>query len=343
MDSRGVTVHEWDVNPRRLFSDLPAPGDDEGDIHGSWLFPNGDVLVVVSYVGIARLDACGKLIWSDKNHAHHSISRADDGTFWAPTTTQLRQPSSSEFPDGYPGLGRDVYHDHLLHFSASGERLDSVSVLDLLYRNHLLYTLLQPDADRVGDLMHVNDVEPLTAEMAEAYPTFEAGDLLVSLRLPSLIFVADPDSGIIKWHFSGPLVHQHDPDFIGNGWIGIFDNQEDGTEWGDLLGGSRVLAVQPETDSVAVLYEAADADTFYTPVLGKWQLLSNGNLVLTEGVTGRVFEVTSAGRTVWEWVHQPFDEAHSVEVTEGTRYSLSAEEVAGWACGSAPSVGHTGG
>lgn len=69
---------------------------------------------------------------------------------------------------------------------------------------------------------------------------------------------------------------------------------------------------------------------FYTKHGGKVQRLENGNLLITEARRGRVFEVDEAGRTVWEWVAQRYNSKLVPEVLEGTRYALSAEQVAAW-------------
>ncbi|PSQ69065.1 MAG: hypothetical protein BRD31_06445, partial [Bacteroidetes bacterium QH_2_64_26] len=79
---------------------------------------------------------------------------------------------------------------------------------------------------------------PLPSAMADEHPLFKSGDLVVSVKRLHLVFVFDPDSMTVKWHASDPFVAQHDPDFIGDGWIAVFDNQDDGTGRGSLLGGS---------------------------------------------------------------------------------------------------------
>lgn len=340
IDAYGRTLHEWPVTPNKVFDHIRSFRNDvdRGNIHGSHLFENGDVLMVISYVGILRMNSCGEIVWQLDNRAHHSVARADDGTFWIPTTTAARRPTSELYPDGYPGLDRPVNHDHLVRISESGQVLDSISVLDVLFENDLTRFLSKARPDEAPDLMHVNDVEPLSPLIAEEYPLFAAGDLVVSLRSPDLVLVVDPATRIVKWHASDPFVHQHDPDFIGNGWIGVFDNREDGTDRGTLLGGSRVLALQPHSDSVQILYNPTEMDEFYTPVLGKWQLLGNGNMLLTEGVTGRVLEVASDGSIVWDWVQEPFDEDHAVEVTEGARYPMTLAQISTWACESVTEV-----
>jgi hypothetical protein len=97
--------------------------------------------------------------------------------------------------------------------------LDRINVLDILYANdlerHLVGGLGPYPQEIPKDPTHLNKVEPLDPSVADEYPLFEAGDLLVSLRHPSLVFVFDPASGTVKWHASHPFIYQHDPDFIG--------------------------------------------------------------------------------------------------------------------------------
>ena len=178
----------------------------------------------------------------------------------------------------------------------------------------------------------MNDVEPLPEALASEYPDFQAGDLLVSLRDLNLVLVFDPETLEVRWSATGPFVRQHDPDFIGGGWIGVFDNRRDGTERGTVLGGSRIIALHTESDSSRVVYSGSKGSRFYTAELGKWQSLENGNVLLIESQAGRVLEVDDSGNVVWEWVNEPFSDEFVPEVPEATRYPLSARDVAAWRC-----------
>jgi hypothetical protein len=307
--------------------------------------PNGDVLVNIEYVGTVRLDACGRVQWRLVEGNHHSIARAEDGTFWISGMSSAPRTSSDRFPDGFPGLDEPVWLDQLLHVSADGELLDKINVLDILYANGLeryLAKAYQSEAGTAGpdtkDLTHLNDVEPLGASMADEYPLFDAGDLLVSLRKIDLVFVVDPASGTVKWHRSDPFIQQHDPDFIGDGWIGVFDNNEDFTARGRMLGGSRIVTVQPHTDSMRVRFPTAQSDPFYTDTMGKWQQLDNGNLLLTKSQAGRAVEVTPEGETVWEVVRRPYTESRVPKISKATRYDLTPNDVAAWPCSSIDST-----
>ena len=152
---------------------------------------------------------------------------------------------------------------------------------------------------------------------------FNAGDLLVSLRNLNLVVVIDSNTGAVKWHFSHPLIHQHDPDFEPDGTITIFDNNDDTTRNGDYWGRSRIIKVNPETYGWSVAYPTSDDQPFYSQEGGKHQLLLNGNRLITEANAGRAFEVKPEGTLVWNWVIASDDPEFLPEVLEATRYPES--------------------
>lgn len=120
--------------------------------------------------------------------------------------------------------------------------------------------------------------------------------------------------------------------FIGEGWIGIFDNNRDGTDRGTMLGGSRIVALQPHTDSSKGLFPSEKSESLYTRAVGQWQRLENGNLLLTESHPARVAEVSPAGETLWEWVHRPHPERKVPPVFEALRYHIDRDQVEDWPC-----------
>lgn len=345
----GRTVHEWPVDLERVFPDSaiaeaeragrPVP---EHPLHGAHLFPDGDVLLNIEYVGTARLDACGRVLWRLPAGNHHSIHRGDDGSFWTPAATGEPRRTSPGHPDGLPGLVRPMYQDQVLQLSEDGAILQRFNVLDLLYANGLERQIVKARRSYSEDPTHLNDVEPLPAAMADEYPLFDAGDVLVSLRNLDLVLVFDPKTERVKWHESHPFIAQHDPDFVEGGWIGVFDNNTDGTSRGTMLGGSRIVAIQPHTDSMRVLYPSSKAEPFYTDIMGKWQMLANGNLLLTEARAGRIVEVAPDGSTVWEWFGEPHGEERTAEITEGTRYGITLQDVASWPCSKIDAVKSSG-
>lgn len=108
--------------------------------------------------------------------------------------------------------------------------------------------------------------------------------------------------------FSG----QHDAHMIAEGLDGagnllVFDNEgEGGYPPADLpvVSGSRVLEINPVTRQVVWQY-AGTKRTFFSPFIGSAQRLPDGNTLIDEGIWGRFFQVTPAGKIVWEYV-SPF-------------------------------------
>jgi len=345
VSEEGKVIHSWKPDRSELFPDpvdFRSSNPRREDFHGSYLLPNGDLILVLNYIGAVRIDACGDLVWRLKEGNHHSVARTGDGSFWIPGTSSERRTSTSAFPDGFPGIDKPVWLDQILHVSEGGEVLDKINVLDALYENGLeryIVKAMDPyPSDVRDDPVHLNDIEPLDPSMAGEYPLFEAGDLLISLRHLSLVLVFDPGSKKVKWHASEPWTHQHDPDFIGDGWIGVFDNNTDLAERGEMFGGSRIVAVQPHTDSTVIQFPTDRSEPFYTDVRGKWQKLEDGNMLLTESNPGRVVEVAPDGHTVWEWIHEPYNDSQVPFVTKATRHDLTRGEVASWSCSSVDSV-----
>lgn len=334
IDRTGRVLHEWRVDPADIFPGrftLTGPFAGLNQFHeplNAYLFPNGDVLVLVGNTGTARLDACGRVEWRIEGVHHHSLTRAEDGTFWVSSNESERQPD--------PLHEQESVLDHLLvQFSEHGEVIRKIRVFDILLENE---ELARRHLRFQTDDTHLNDVEPLPASLEEEYPLFDAGDLLVSLKHLNLVFVVDPQSLEVKWWAGEPFILQHDPDFVGDGWIGVFDNRYDGTERGTRLGGSRVLAFRPHTDSMTVWFESSEANRVYTSGRGNWQLLESGNLLITESETGRVVEVKRDGRLAWEWIQEPYDGDRVFRLSRAKRYHLSPGKVATWPCSPSDSV-----
>ena len=335
INRNGKVLHRWRVDPATIWQAFPHT-DSMGDgrasklnyIHGTYLFANGDLLLNIEYLGLFRIDACGNTVWSLPYRTHHSISRNANGTFWVSAMRWI-DPGTQRAAQ-LPGLTPPFAEDMAILVSPEGKLLREISFLQAIYFSPYKSLLWRFDR-RTGDIFHLNDVEALDMELAARFPMFAPGDLLVSLSSLSTVAVLDV-SGRIKWLVSDIFVGQHDPDFADDGRIAVFDNRTDGTDRGKYLGGSIISSISPVSGDVRTIYESTGPEPFFTKTGGKHQRLQNGNLLITELRAGRVFEVDPAGRTVWQWVQEPYDDELVPEVLEGTRYDLSAANVGKWPC-----------
>jgi hypothetical protein len=79
IDPDGQDVHYWPID----YQALDPGGPSTQEPHGMKVLEDASILV--NFDGgdvLARLDACGQPIWVKRGIYHHSIDRADDGSFW---------------------------------------------------------------------------------------------------------------------------------------------------------------------------------------------------------------------------------------------------------------------
>jgi hypothetical protein len=142
----------------------------------------------------------------------------------------------------------------------------------------------------------------------------EPGNVVFSYRSLDVIGTIDRPSGEIVWAWGpGTLDGQHKPHVLPDGNVLLFDN---GTE----RGYSRVIEVDPLTETVEWAYAANPKESFYSPYISGAQRLPNGNTLICEGSEARLFEVTPDGDVVWEF-RNPFDDGGRGNVYRCLRYA----------------------
>ena len=87
----------------------------------------------------------------------------------------------------------------------------------------------------------------------------------------------------------------------------------------------------PGSGGFSVKYGGVPNQKFYTPIAGKHQNLPNGNILVTEALAGRVFEVNQKGDIVWEFINR-YDENTVLTITQAIRYPEQYFAVQHWAC-----------
>ena len=82
-----------------------------------------------------------------------------------------------------------------------------------------------------------------------------------------------------------------------NGNVQIFDN---GMHRPDAMSYSRIVELDPSDSSIVWEYAAQPREQFFSGHISSAERQSNGNTLICEGTSGRVFEVTSRGEVVWD-------------------------------------------
>jgi hypothetical protein len=326
VNMRGEVAHEWHVP----FSDIwSAPPHLRGRIadasvyfNDGYLYPNGDLLAVLegpadfsleglgnptNGYGLAKLDKDSHILWKVPANCHHDVDVAEDGTVYA-----LSQEIVETVPAGLGDIPTPCMLDFVEVISPQGQRLKKISLLEALQGSAYapLFGMIErpkrefgapapgtmmsaflDDARRM-DVLHANAVKVLRRAVAPKFPLLKAGQLLVSLRHLDAVAVLDPDSGKVVWAVRGPWHAQHDPSFLDNGHLLLFDN----------LGsprGSRVLEYDPLTQAFPWSYPGENGTPFVSRIRGMCQRLPNGNTLIANSDGGEVFEVTPGREVVW--------------------------------------------
>jgi len=325
IDINGSIVHSWDVDWFKIWpdathlpeKDLPKsrPGT---QIHGMVLLKNGDVVFNYATLGLVRLDVCGNVVWRLPYRTHHSVYLDEYDNLWVPG-----QKNHEERLSAFPAYKPPFLEPTVLKISLEGKILDEISIFDLLKENKLeslLYMSALHDylLEVSGDTLHFNDLETFPSYMDEG--VFKHGDIMISLRNISAIIIFSEKDRKVKYVDMGGYVRQHDPDFIDGNTISIFDNHNtsnipDFTTKRRSISDNKHIASTSENNihksrivikSFAdkrsfVYYEGNKKHPFYTSMMGKHQWLPNGNLLITETLKGRAFEIDPKGNIVWEY------------------------------------------
>ena len=267
IDMSGNEIHRWDLAFSDVWADpehVVTRASDAGMMyHGAHLFPNGDVVfnftgaTFPKGAGLVRMDRCSNVLWAVAENTHHAVDVAPDGTIWT-----LGHWNRTNSDARFPKLTPPFVEDYFLRVSPGGNVQQRVSVLDVIFQSGF-ESILQFNAGTGGlaDPLHTNDIEVLTSDLAPAFPMFEAGDLMISIRRTSTLMVVDPESNRVRWAQTGPFISQHDPDFLPNGNILVYDNRTD-KKTSHRFGYSRVLEFDQSSHRVVWSFSGTDAEPF---------------------------------------------------------------------------------
>lgn len=235
---------------------------------------------------LVKFDNKSNVVWINSNiDAHHSLELDHENNIWISGRRLY-----SKLPELKNKGNVDFLDDLIMKINPeNGEVLFEKSVIQILKDNDL-YDLVFKNGNYEIDPIHLNDVQPALKDSEY----WKKGDLLISPRNLSTIFLYRPSSNKILWYKQGPWLSQHDPDFLDGNKISVFGNQ---VFRGDMENELKlpyefnsVFIYDFETGSVKEPYKTfLESEKIKTMEQGLSEILSNGDLFVEETNKGRVF------------------------------------------------------
>lgn len=302
IDLKGTVIHKWDLPfPPGLYGYLLPNGnlfymgkvrDETWDLLYHWNRFKGGVLMEV--------DWDGNVVWEHRDpYHHHDARRTSSGGAIYLAVERIPNDVASKVKGGIPDSDKDgMWADVIVEVDAECNR-----VWEWYAYEHL---------------NHETDVLPLNVnrcEWSHGNTVVPVGDdrVMISFRHTSTVGIIDKKSGDFTWRLGDDvLAQQHDPSMLSNGNVLIFDNGQFRRDTTGLF--SRVIEVDPKTNEIVWKYQDNPRINFFSSHISGARRLTNGNTLITEGMFGRMFQVTPDGEVVWEYINPHFHEVEGSQL-----------------------------
>ncbi len=286
--------------------------DDLGQVVHAWhhpegiqhlrILPNGNLLVHAlppesaegaeliggSAAALRELDWESRVVWEYRDpYLHHDYQRLPNGNHLVLAWDKLPAHLKGQVAGGHAHADDPawMWADVIKEIAPDGATLRTWRSWEhLSFEEHRICPL-----ESHKEWTHCNSIE-ITPD----------GRWLLSLRITSTVALVDSASGKVEWSW-GPewLSHQHHATWLENGHILLLDN---GCHRPRAPSFSQVVELDPETREIVWHYHGNTIVAFFSFMVGGCERLPNGNTLVTEGASGRIFEVTPKHDVVWEYV-----------------------------------------
>ena len=267
-------------------------------------------LIFKMFSPLFKINSCSNLlIKNTHNKFHHSLELDSDGYIYVP---------SQMFPQSLPSIkvgnktGSEAGYesgfndDAIVKLSPNGEILFEKSVSEIFIDNGLEYLLFSVgDSYFDVDPIHLNDIQPVNFDGK----FWKKGDVFLSLRHQSMVFLYRPSTNEIIWKGTGPFFHQHDVDILDKNRISIFNNNSKNFIDADVVDGhNEVIIYNFKTNEYSsYLKDSLIENDVRTLDQGRSQILTNRDLFIEETNYGRTLYFNADGSLRWTHVNRADD------------------------------------
>lgn len=305
IDQDGTLSHEWSFNFNDVWRDrshivsLASLNDSYFYLRDFYLYPNGDIILMVSAggvtpwgMGLVKLDKDSKVLWKYTGYVNNDFDVGSDGIIYT-VEHELR----TDQPEKVKEVFLPFLEDHIVMLDHYGNEHKRISLVDAISNSPYASLLNRFEDDGHGDPSHTNSVQYIKKD-STTLPWIRQGHLLISIRNLNSMVVLNPENGEITYAADLPSRMQHDVEHLDNGNLLMFDNR------GDISGSdyTRVIELDPQTQQI--LWER-DRDAYgvemHSDFFGQQTRFENGNTFIVYAEKSQLFEVTPNNEVVWSY------------------------------------------
>ena len=286
-----------------------------------------DSSVIAGHIGsynFFKLDKYSNVIWRNNNYfIHHSTNLDSLGNIWVCG----RKKEAQAYHSASKKYTRSYIDDLIVLLDAkTGIPLFEKSLIEILKNNNyhaFAFGMNGAIKDQMSkhDPTHLNDIEPVLNSGKYS----KAGDVWISMRNNSTVFLYRPSTNKIIHLLNGPLIHQHDVDILNDHQISIFNNNiKDLFSLGDEH--NEVIIYDFETKNYSkYMNDALIKNDVRTVTEGLAQILDNGDLFIEEQNFGRTLYFNQDSNLKWQHLNKDFND--QIHGTNWSRIFYSQEDI----------------
>lgn len=321
----GKSIKRWQPDNNLLFEKGYNPSNPERPREGSDLYflhpllmPDSALVFTSQLTSlIVKIDKESNIVWlkNDKRY-HHTTELDHEGNIYSCTRSFL----SNEYdfmPENYDSYKEVFMEDEITKLDPeTGKTLFNKSVLKILIENGYERLLLGKGQIN-SDPLHLNDIQPALTDSEY----WNKGDLLISCRNLSTVFLYRPSTDKIVWLHQGPWYNQHDADFLEGDKIVVFGNdvlREESVIDGKITNENLFFSNKRANNNVYIYnFEKDTVTTPYSRLMknagirtytsGRSDILPNGDVFVEDTNNGRIVFGDSINKKI-EYVKRIDDE-----------------------------------
>jgi len=264
------------------------------------LLLNDGSLIFNIGIALIRLPICSsKPTWILSYPYHHSIELSHMGeSIWVPSVTDF-------FGNSNQFIKENVRDDSLAEISLDGKVIQNISFSKILSNNNMTAHILGTSGFNINyDPIHINQITPAVSDS----PYWAKGDLLISARHTSTIYLYRPSTGQILWYRQGPWLNQHSVHFLNDRAIVVFGNDVYGSAMPNQFvykeSHNNIYLYDFKINQTESLHQEAMMKLKPSTVTqGRVRVLGDMSIFIEETNNARLLKLDPKGNLMWSYIN----------------------------------------